>query len=100
MAPLPILAFTATTALGRGVEAQKAALIEQRSGLRPNTFGPEDTDGAPLRCWTGRVEGLEEAALPEQWSQWECRNNRLAWMAMQQDGLLDQLQALVQRHGA
>ncbi|MDX1549492.1 MAG: beta-ketoacyl-[acyl-carrier-protein] synthase family protein [Lysobacter spongiicola] len=100
MAPLPILAFTATTALGRGVEAQKTALIGRRSGLQPNTFGPDDADGAPLRCWTGRVEGLEDAALPTHWAQWECRNNRLAWMALQQDALLDQLQALVDRHGA
>ena len=39
MPPLAIRAFTATTALGRGRDAQRAALRERRSGLRRNDFG-------------------------------------------------------------
>ncbi|MGO1893373.1 MAG: beta-ketoacyl-ACP synthase, partial [Luteimonas sp.] len=30
----------------------------------------------------------------------ECRNNRLAWLALQQDGMIDAVDAAVQRHGA
>lgn len=95
MPPLAIRAFTATSAVGRGVDAHRAALRERRSGLRRNDFGPQ-----PLETWIGRVDGLEDAPLPAQWAQWECRNNRLAWLALQQDGLLDAVRAAVERHGA
>ena len=99
MRPLSIRAWTATTALGRGRDAQLSALRERRSGLRRNAFGPH-VDGAPLDCWTGRVDGLEEAALPQALAGWECRNNRLAWLALQQDGLRDAIAAVRERHGA
>jgi 3-oxoacyl-[acyl-carrier-protein] synthase-1 len=95
MPALAIRAFTATTAAGRGIAAQAAALQERRGGLRENDFGP-----SPLATWIGRVEELEQAQLPPHLADWECRNNRLAWLALQQDGLPDALQALLARHGA
>lgn len=100
MPPLAIRAHTATTALGRGNAAQLAALRERRSGLRRNDFGPADAGGAPLDCWIGRVDGLEDAPLPAAFARWECRNNRLAWLALQQDGVLDALARARLRHGA
>ena len=99
MRPLAIRAWTATTALGRGREAQLDALRDRRTGLRPNTFGPQ-VDGAPLACWTGRVDGLEDAPLPSALAAWECRNNRLAWLALQQDGLQAAIAEARERHGA
>ena len=95
--PLAIAAYTATSALGRGLDAHLAAMREGRSGLRPNDFG-----AAPLPCWIGRVDGLEEdaAALPAALARWECRNNRLAWLGLQQDGFLERVQAARQRYGA
>ncbi|WP_460831201.1 beta-ketoacyl-[acyl-carrier-protein] synthase family protein [Lysobacter humi (ex Lee et al. 2017)] len=95
MPPLAIRAFTATSALGHGLDAHRAALRERRSGLRRNDFGP-----GPLECWVGRVDGVEDAALPAGWEMWECRNNRLAWLALQQDGLLDAVRDAIARHGA
>jgi 3-oxoacyl-[acyl-carrier-protein] synthase I len=99
MPPMALHAWTATTALGRGREAQLAALRERRSGLRRNDFGPLH-EGATLPCWIGRVEGVEDAPLPPQFARWECRNNRLAWMALQNDGLLDAVARMRDRHGA
>ena len=95
MPALAIRAFTATTALGRGTAAQATALRERRGGLRRNDFGP-----APLPTWIGRVDGVEEAPLPSALSRWECRNNRLAWLALQQDGVQAALEALVAKYGA
>ena len=95
MPPLAIPAYTATTALGRGREAQAEALRARRGGLRRNDFG-----AAALDTWIGRVDGLEQAPLPEQFMRWECRNNRLAWLALQQDGMLDAIAALRERVGA
>ena len=95
MEALAIRAFTATTALGRGRDAQRDALRARRGGLRRNDFGE-----TPLPTWIGRVDGVEDSALPASLSAWDCRNNRLAWLALQQDGLLPALDALVARHGA
>ncbi|MGI8561408.1 MAG: beta-ketoacyl-[acyl-carrier-protein] synthase family protein [Luteimonas sp.] len=99
MPALAIRAYTATTALGRSREAQADALRMRRSGLRENDF-PHSGESPRLQTWIGRVDGLEEAPLPEQWAHWETRNNRLAWLALQQDGLLDAIAEVSRRHGA
>ena len=95
MPPLAIHAYTATTALGRGRAAQADALWARRGGLRRNDFGD-----AVLDAWIGRVDGLEDAPLPTQFARWECRNNRLAWLALQQDDVLDALAVVRERYGA
>ncbi len=95
MLPVTIRAYTATTALGAGLGAQRQALHERRSGLRRNDFGAD-----PLDCWIGRVEGVEAVTLPEALAAHDCRNNRLAWLALQQDGLPEQLAQVVSRYGS
>lgn len=97
MSPLSIRAYTATTALGRGRAAQLEALRARRGGLRRNDFGRE---ADRLDTWIGRVDGLEDATLPEHLAQWECRNNRLAWLALRQDGMFDAVRDACARHGA
>ncbi|KRG75593.1 3-oxoacyl-ACP synthase [Stenotrophomonas ginsengisoli] len=92
--PLAVTAHTATSAVGHGRKALLDALRKQRSGLRSNDLGQQ-----PLPCWIGRVDGLEGAALPAHLQQWESRNNRLAWLALQQDGLPAALQAASARYG-
>ena len=93
--PLTISAFTATTAVGTGLQALQDALRSGRSGLRHNDFGPQ-----PLDTWIGRVDGVEAVTLPEALSAWDCRNNRLAWMGLQADGFLEAARAARERYGA
>lgn len=100
MPALAIRAYTATTALGRGRAAQAMALHGRRGGLRRNDFGHGATADQRLDTWIGRVDGLEAAPLPSQYAQWECRNNRLAWLALQQDGMLEHIADARERHGA
>lgn len=103
LSPMPALAiraYTATTALGHGRQAQEDALRARRSGLRRNDFGEGKTAEQRLETWIGRVDGLEAAALPPEWARWECRNNRLAWLALQQDGLMDAVAAVREHYGA
>lgn len=95
MTPLAITARTATTACGRGAGALRAAIAARHSGLRPNDFS-----AVPLPTWIGRVDGLEAAALPPSLALYECRNNRLAWLALQQDQVLQRVQQLREWHGA
>ncbi|WP_345294540.1 beta-ketoacyl-[acyl-carrier-protein] synthase family protein [Luteimonas vadosa] len=98
MAALSIRAYTATTALGRGRAAQAEALRARRGGLRENDF-PHTGEGARLRTWIGRVDGLEDAPLPDPWARWDCRNNRLAWLAFQQDGFPEAVSEVRDRLG-
>jgi 3-oxoacyl-[acyl-carrier-protein] synthase I len=93
--PLAVTAYTATSAVGAGLDAHLQALTQQRSGLRPNDFST-----TPLACWIGRVDGLENQPLPDEYTRWDCRNNRLAWLGLNQDGFLAQIHAARQRYGA
>ena len=92
--PLRISAYTATTAAGPGRQALHEALRANRSALRPNDFGPHALD-----TWIGRVDGLEDAPLPEPWAPWDCRNNRLAWLGLQCDGFLSEALHARDRYG-
>ncbi|HJU26782.1 MAG TPA: beta-ketoacyl synthase N-terminal-like domain-containing protein, partial [Rhodanobacteraceae bacterium] len=93
--PLAVTAYSATSALGRGVAAHAEALRAGHGGLRANDFS-----SAALECFIGRVEGVEDAPLPRSLSHWECRNNRLAWLGLNQDGMFADVQALIERYGA
>ena len=93
--PLAVSAYTATSALGHGLENHVAALAASRGGLRPNDFS-----SAPLACWIGRVDGVENAPLPAAHAVWECRNNRLAWLGLHQDHFLERALDARQRYGA
>lgn len=93
--PLRVACYTAVSALGAGRQAHLRALLDSHSGLRRNDF----TD-TPLETWIGRVGGLEQAALPAGLAEWECRNNRLAWLALQADGFIAEVDKARLRHGA
>ena len=100
MAPLAIRACTATSAVGPGRQALAQALRDGRSGLRRNDFGPGANEDARLDCWIGRVDGLEDIELPADLAPWDSRNNRLAWLALEQDGLREAINLAMARHGA
>ncbi|WP_333679762.1 beta-ketoacyl-[acyl-carrier-protein] synthase family protein [Dyella sp.] len=93
--PLAVSAYTATSALGRGLDAHRDALDAQRSGLRVNDFS-----SAPLPCWIGRVDGVEDVTLPSAYATWDCRNNRLAWLGLNQDDFPAKAHAARERYGA
>ncbi|MCK9381491.1 MAG: beta-ketoacyl-[acyl-carrier-protein] synthase family protein [Sulfuritalea sp.] len=94
MTPLSIRAYTTSSAAGIGKAATALALHEARSGLAPN-----DLPWAPLPCWIGRVNAAEGLALPAALAAYDCRNNRLALLALEQDGFMSAVAAARQRHG-
>jgi 3-oxoacyl-[acyl-carrier-protein] synthase-1 len=95
MPPVAVTAWTACSAIGRGATETALSLRERRSGLTPNDYGH-----SPVPTWIGRVQGLEVEPLPERFARWECRNNRLAWLALNQDGYLDAVLRRRTRFGA
>ena len=96
--PLKISAFTATTALGTGKAALLEGLENSRSGLRANDFG--EPAEQRLATFIGRVDGVEDVALPPELATWDCRNNRLAWKGLNADGFLEAALAARERYGA
>lgn len=96
--PLKISAFTATTALGTGKAALLEGLEQSRSGLRANDFG--EPAEQRLATFIGRVDGVEEVALPPELASWDCRNNRLAWKGLNADGFIEAARAARERYGA
>jgi len=95
MTPMRLAAVTATSAMGTGLAATRAALRAARGGLRPCDL-PDMPDG----IWIGRVPGVEDVALPAPLAAFACRNNRLAELALRQDGFAGAVADAVARHGA
>ncbi len=93
--PLNVSAYTALCAAGAGRESLLAALRARRSGLRTNDFTAE-----PLQTWIGRVDGLESRPLPPEFAVWDCRNNRLAWLALALDDFTAHVALARKRYGA
>ncbi|PKO64787.1 MAG: beta-ketoacyl-[acyl-carrier-protein] synthase II [Betaproteobacteria bacterium HGW-Betaproteobacteria-17] len=95
MIPLHLTHFTATSCLGHGLAPTLAALRAQKSGLAPCAFETV-TD---LATYIGEVAGLDEALMPASLADYECRNNRLAYLGLQQDGFDAAVGAAAARHG-
>ena len=93
--PVAITAYTVTCAAASGAGAFASALRGRRGGLRAN-----DLAGHPLPCWIGRVDGLEQVALPQALARFDARNNRLAWLGLLQDEFRERAQALGERYGS
>jgi len=94
MSPLVLRSFTATSAIGRGLAATLASLHARRSGLAPCRFETVSLDTA-----VGEVAGVDAVALPGELAEFECRNNRLAWLALAQDGFTAAVAESAGRHG-
>jgi 3-oxoacyl-[acyl-carrier-protein] synthase I len=70
-------------------------LQQQRGGLIPCAF-----DTVDLPTFVGEVPGVDAVQLPAQLSAFDCRNNRLALLGLQQDGFADAVAAASKQYGA
>jgi len=95
MQPLRVTGHSIACAAGIGQQALATALRNRASGLRPNDFSEY-----PLATWIGRVAGIEDVRLPDHLMEWDCRNNRLAWLALNADGFLERAVSMRSRYGA
>ena len=95
MTPLYLTATALVTALGRGLPATLEALRAERSALTPCDF-----DDVRVGGHIGRVAGLEAAPLPPSLADYECRNNRLAYLALRGDGFAAGVTEAIARYGA
>jgi 3-oxoacyl-[acyl-carrier-protein] synthase I len=94
MQPLLLAQFTATSCIGTGLAPTLASLLGQRSGLTRCRFETVEID-----THTGEVPGVDAQRLPAQLRIFDCRNNRLAELALQQDGFFEAVEAAAARLG-
>ncbi len=94
MKPLALTSVTATSCLGHGMEATLEALQQQRSGLAPCAFESVD-----LQTYIGEVAAVDDTRVPPTLPDYDCRNNRLAYLGLQQDGFMAAVARCVGRVG-
>jgi 3-oxoacyl-[acyl-carrier-protein] synthase I len=94
MTPLVLTHFTATSCIGHGLQETLASLREQRTGLAPCTFETVELD-----THVGEVAGIDAERIPGDLAKYNCRNNRLAQLGLQQDGFSAAVEELARRLG-
>jgi 3-oxoacyl-[acyl-carrier-protein] synthase-1 len=92
--PLVLTHFTAVNATGRGTAAIREALQSGRSGLRPCTF-----ENVQIETHVGEVDGLDAMTVTGRLAEFDCRNNRLAQLALEQDGFAPRVAAAREKYG-
>jgi 3-oxoacyl-[acyl-carrier-protein] synthase-1 len=92
--PLLLSHFTATSCIGTGLSATFNSLRIQASGLKQCDFDTVDLD-----TWIGRVDAVDGVAMKAGMEAWDCRNNRLLQLALEQDGFGDAVRAAALRYG-
>lgn len=92
--PILISDFTLTSCIGRGRKATCDALEQGLTGLAPCRF-----ETVALDTFVGEVAGVDQVAIPPALSAFDCRNNRLALLGLEQDGFADAVREAVGRFG-
>lgn len=83
-----------TSCIGRGLDESLEAMRKQRSGLAPCTFETVD-----LPTYVGEVAGVDSVLLAQELTAFDCRNNRLAQLGIEQDGFADAVREAVSKYG-
>jgi len=95
MLPLSLTHACIASTIGFGQEATLSALRSGQSGLRPCRF-----ETVTLPTWTGEIEALDNVRLPPEFAGFDCRNNKLAEVALAQDRFADAVRGAVEYYGA
>ena len=93
--PLLLSQYTATTCAGRGLAAHLEVLRAAGTGLKSGGFAHCD-----LNTYIGAVAGADENVIDGELARFNCRNNRIALIAVQQDNFAEHARAAVARYGS
>ncbi|MBV8047874.1 MAG: beta-ketoacyl-[acyl-carrier-protein] synthase family protein [Paludibacterium sp.] len=94
MLALRLSAYTLTSALGAGLAPHADALRRQRGGIVRKQWETID-----FAFCMGEVAGLDATAIRSDLARFDCRNNRLAQYALEQDGFAERVREAVGRYG-
>ncbi|WP_123103765.1 beta-ketoacyl-[acyl-carrier-protein] synthase family protein [Acidithiobacillus sulfuriphilus] len=94
MPPVLVSHFTATSCIGRGLDQTLAALLQRQCGLQRCAF-----QGIDIDTWVGEVDAVDDEEIQPELRNFNCRNNRLAQLALRQDGFADAVETAARRWG-
>jgi len=94
MSILQISHYTLTTSLGRGVDSNWQKIQSGTTGLKPCDFLESHT----LKTWIGEVEGLDIPLTKN--TEFDCRNNRLSALGLQQDNFEEIVLKAKEKYGS
>jgi 3-oxoacyl-[acyl-carrier-protein] synthase-1 len=94
LTPLLLSHFTATSCLGRGRQQTLDALRQGVLALKPCDFESVD-----LPTFIGEVAGVDEVQLAAGMEAYNCRNNRLAQLGLEQDGFATAVNLAAEKYG-
>jgi len=92
---MKVSAYTVVSGIGRGVSAHTQALASNHGGLTSCDF-----EGVDLPTWIGRVKGLESVSIAAGLEDYDCRNNRLIQLGLEQDGMIEAVAQLKRTYNA
>jgi len=95
MQALELRHYTLSTCLGLGCVANWRMFDAEKGQLKPCDF-----DTIDLPTWIGEVDGINDVEFPETLASFDCRNNRLAQLALQQDGFEQHIRSAITEFGA
>ena len=90
--PILVRSCTASSCIGLGVTQTLESLLAGRSGLKACEF-----ESVAIDTCVGEVPGVDGVALPGELAKFDCRNNRLAELALRQDGFLEDIERAARR---
>jgi len=93
--PLAVTRYSVVNCLGVGAGAVAEGLFAGRSGLAPCDF-----EDVAFPTHIGRVRALEAQPVRADLAAFECRNNRLAQLALETDGFAAAVAQARERYGA
>lgn len=94
MQPVYVSNYTLASCLGMGREANWNSLAQQKTGLKPCAF-----ESVSLPTYVGQVLGVEDESLPPRLSDYFCRNNQLAHLALRQDDFIQSVLDAINVYG-
>ena len=95
VSPLAVTASTLVNACGRGQAATLDAIQKNITGLSQQVFS-----GVNFDTWLGQVAGIDSITLEPELAHYNCRNNRLARMALLTDDFIPSVEGAISRYGA
>jgi 3-oxoacyl-[acyl-carrier-protein] synthase-1 len=95
MQPLVLSEFTLVSCIGAGTAETLSALRSGVSGLKPCAF-----DTVMLPTFVGEVRDIDLVRLPLHLNDFDCRNNRLAQLALGQDDFAAKIAAARRKYGS
>ena len=94
MPAILLSSYTMTSAIGTGLNPTLAALLAQRGGIACKHWETVD-----FKTCIGEVEGLDAYAIRSDLAAFDCRNNRLAQLGLEQDDFTNAVRNAIERYG-